>query len=133
MTAQQAGLLAKAERSIRVARMLLDTGDTDFSVSRSYYAMFYLAEALLLGEGQSFSSHGAVLSALGRLFAATGRIPKHIHLYMHRAYETREIGDYHIANEIAEEVAATQVARAEEFQAVVRRMLLEETEQPTDA
>lgn len=95
--------------------------------------MFYLAEALLLGEGEKFASHGAVLSALGRLFVSSGRLPKHIHQYLHRAYETREIGDYHIANEIAEDVAATQVARAEEFLALVSQMLAEGTQSSPDA
>ncbi|MEI6501956.1 MAG: HEPN domain-containing protein [Armatimonadota bacterium] len=133
MTDQQAGLIAKAERSIRVAEMLVGTGDTDFSVSRSYYAMFYLAEALLLGEGERFSSHGAVLSALGRRFAVTGRIPKHVHQHMHRAYEAREAGDYHIANEIADDVASTQVERAREFLALVKRMLDPDDEATSEA
>ena len=39
-------LIIKAERSVRIARSLLSSGDYDFSVSRAYYAMFYCAEAL---------------------------------------------------------------------------------------
>ena len=55
--------------------------------------------------------------------------PKHVHQHLHRAYETREIGDYHIANEISDEVASTQVARAEEFLALVKQMLSDAPEQ----
>ncbi|MBI3322995.1 MAG: HEPN domain-containing protein [Candidatus Omnitrophica bacterium] len=40
-------LLQKASRSIRAAERLLQEGDVDFAASRAYYALFYLAEALL--------------------------------------------------------------------------------------
>jgi len=40
-------LLAKAERYIRSAQLLAQHGDLDSSASRLYYAMFYMAEALL--------------------------------------------------------------------------------------
>lgn len=39
-------------------------GFYDFAVSRAYYTMFYVAEALLDQEGLSFSSHAAIISAL---------------------------------------------------------------------
>ena len=49
MTAEQLALVQKAERSIRGARVLMEDGLHEFAVSRAYYAMFYLAEALLFG------------------------------------------------------------------------------------
>ena len=39
-------LLGKAERSIAAAETLLPS-DPDFAAARAYYAMFYVAEALL--------------------------------------------------------------------------------------
>ena len=72
MTAEQAGLLAKEGRSIRSARLLLTDGDYDTPVSRGYYAMFYVAEALLLARGLAFSKHSAVIGAFGKEFARTG-------------------------------------------------------------
>jgi len=48
-------LIIKAERSVRIARSLLSSGDCDFSVSRAYYAMFYRAEALLPTNDLRFS------------------------------------------------------------------------------
>ena len=130
MTPQQEGLLLKARRSIEAAQLLLDHEDTDFSVSRSYYAMFYLAEALLLGKGLEFSSHGAVLAALGKHFSAPGLIPRHVHQYLHRAFDARQIGDYRIPNEIAQDVAATQISRAKEFLAVVEELLRDRPAHP---
>lgn len=45
-------LLAKARESITAANELLRNNHQDFAASRAYYAMFYVAEALLLDKGQ---------------------------------------------------------------------------------
>lgn len=44
--------------------------------SRAYYAMFYLAQAFRLEKQLEFSSHAGVISAFGREFGKTGRIPR---------------------------------------------------------
>jgi uncharacterized protein (UPF0332 family) len=54
-------LLDKARRSLRAAERLLDGNDHDFAISRAYYAMFYAAQALLLGRGIRRSKHAGVL------------------------------------------------------------------------
>ncbi|MGP1385988.1 MAG: HEPN domain-containing protein [Thainema sp.] len=56
MTSEQQFLITKAERSLEAANQLMQQGFHDFAVSRAYYAMFYVAEALLDQEGLSFSS-----------------------------------------------------------------------------
>ena len=55
MSPEQAALLHKAQESQRAARLLADQGFYDFAVSRAYYAMFYIVEAFLLGEGLAFA------------------------------------------------------------------------------
>jgi uncharacterized protein (UPF0332 family) len=55
MTSDQEALLEKAEASLKAASLLVTGEFYDFAASRSYYAMFYAAEALLLGEGLTFS------------------------------------------------------------------------------
>jgi uncharacterized protein (UPF0332 family) len=62
MTREQAALLKKARDSLRGAKLLAEDGLHDFAASRAYYTMFYVAEALLLGEGLSFSKHTAVIA-----------------------------------------------------------------------
>ena len=66
MTSDQAALLRKAHTSLRAARLLAKDQLYDFAVSRAYYTMFYMAEALLLGQGLSYSKHSAVLAAFWR-------------------------------------------------------------------
>ncbi len=82
MTPSIQGLLNKAGRSLEAAKTLKAEGFTEFAVSRAYYAMFYVAEALLEREGLSFSRHSAVISALGERFARTNRIPKDYHRHL---------------------------------------------------
>jgi uncharacterized protein (UPF0332 family) len=56
MTREQAVLMKKAYDSLRGAKLLARDGLHDFAASRAYYTMFYVAEALLLGEGLSSRS-----------------------------------------------------------------------------
>ena len=48
-------LMQKAERSLKVSRDLIESGNYDFALSRAYYAMYYAATALLLTKDMKFS------------------------------------------------------------------------------
>ncbi len=54
MTPDGERLLEKASRAVAAAEKLLDAGDTEFAVGRAYYAMFYVATALLDERGLQF-------------------------------------------------------------------------------
>ena len=82
MTPEQSALLSKAYDSVRAAKLLSDARLYDFAVSRAYYAMFYVAEAFLLGIGLSFSRHAGVIAAFGERFAKTGIVPVELHRYL---------------------------------------------------
>jgi uncharacterized protein (UPF0332 family) len=82
-------LLAKAERYIRSAQVLVHHGDLDSAASRLYYAMFYIAEALLAARGLSFSSHSAVISAYGQHFARTQVMDPRFHRALLTAFSQR--------------------------------------------
>ena len=115
MTDEQRDLLAQAHDSIGAARVLLETGYPGFSVSRSYYAMFYLAEALLLTQNLSFSKHSAVISAFGRHFAKTGVVPGEYHRFLAEAQSLRHSGDYGQRKSVTSEQAQEQIGRAQQF------------------
>ena len=51
MTERQVHLLEKARQKLAASRSLLEHGFPEVSVSRAYYARFYIAEAFLDGEG----------------------------------------------------------------------------------
>ena len=75
MTEDQQELLEKARSSLDAAKWLLKGTYPDFAASRVYYAMFYVAQAVLEGEGLAFSKHSAVIAAFGQHFARTGKVP----------------------------------------------------------
>jgi uncharacterized protein (UPF0332 family) len=87
-------LIERAERYLKSAEMLLEEGDYESSVSRTHYAMFYSAQAMLLTKNLSFSSHKSVISAFGEHFVKTGIFPREMGRELNRAFEKRQIGDY---------------------------------------
>ncbi len=123
MTPEQEALLIKAQDSVRAASLLADAGLYDFAVSRSYYAMFYVAEAFLLGAGLAFSRHAGVIAAFGERFAKTGHVPVEFHRYLIEGQDKRNVGDYQIGPGLTAEQATEQIARAEQFLSLARRQL----------
>ncbi len=91
-------LMNRADRFIESAGILLDSGDYESSVSRTYYAMFYSVEALLLTKGMSFSSHKGVISAFGEHFIKTGVFPREMGRELNLAFQKRQLGDYEYAS-----------------------------------
>jgi uncharacterized protein (UPF0332 family) len=123
LTPDQAGLLRKAGESLRAAQLLAHEGLPDFAASRAYYTMFYVAEALLLGEGLSFSKHTAVIAAFGERFAKTGRVPPEFHHFLIDGHDRRHVGDYEIGPSLTAAEATEQIERASKFIDLARRML----------
>lgn len=122
MTPEQRALLQKAEENLSAARLLLHHGRAEPAASRAYYVMLYVAEALLLGEGLTFSKHSAVHAAFGRHFAKTGRVPAEFHRYLIRAQEVRHIADYS-TTAVSPTDAAEQADRAERFVTLANDLL----------
>jgi len=123
MNDEQQALFQKAKESLRAARLLADEEFWDFSVSRAYYAMFYVAEAFLLGEGIAYSKHSAVISAFGQRFAKTGLVSLDFHRYLIDAEDSRHVGDYDIKSKLTSEDAALHIRHAEEFILLAERTL----------
>lgn len=123
MTEDQEELLLKAQQSLAAAQLLLGNEFTDFAASRAYYAMFYAVEALLEGDGLSFSSHSGVISAFGREFARTNRVPAKFHRYLIEAQNLRTTGDYGQFNAVDQTQASQIVEQSEELLAMVQSLI----------
>ena len=115
MSKETSSLLNKARESVKAARLLAEQGHHDFSVSRSYYAMFYVAEAILLKEGQAFSKHSGVISAFGKLLVKTGKVPEEFHRFLIEGFDHRTTGDYDAESGFNKKEADDQIANAERF------------------
>lgn len=108
-------LLKKATESIKASRLLFQEGLFDFAASRAYYAMFYLAEAILLTKGLSFSKHKAVISSFGKEFIKTGLVADKFHQYLIDAFQKRRIGDYGVFEHLTPSEVKKLTEEAERF------------------
>jgi uncharacterized protein (UPF0332 family) len=113
----------KAVESIEVAEMLIQQGYYDISASRSYYAMFYLAEVLLFTKGLAYSSHSAVIAAFGKEFAKPNLLAPEHHRNLRDGFETRQIGDYSLDACVSEEKARNVLNWAKEFLVAAKEYL----------
>jgi uncharacterized protein (UPF0332 family) len=86
--------LEKAAAAIEAARLLADEGFHDAAADRAYYAMFFAVEGLLSERDLSFSRHGAVHGAFGRLFAKTGELDPKYHRWLLEAFDARQTATY---------------------------------------
>lgn len=121
MNEEVAGLLSKADRSVAAATTLLRTGDADFAASRAYYAMFYIAEALLLSQGLSFST--GVQAAYGKHFAKSAELDPKYHRWMLEAFAARIAGDYGVDMVLAPADVEETIQRARSFFEAARQYL----------
>lgn len=112
---EQAFLATKAKESLQAAQLLSDQQMYGFAASRAYYSMFYIAQALLIGENLTFSSHSAVIGTFGRIFAKTKRLDPKFHRYLIDAAQTRADGDYSTTHTVTAGEAFEAIAHAEEF------------------
>lgn len=124
MSGDTAALLEKAGESVAAARLLAEKAYYDFAASRAYYAMFYVAEAFLTSLGQSYSSHGGVVSAFGREFAKTAKLDSKFHRWLIDGQDIRNVGDYGLGRGISREQALELIDQAAEFTETGRSRLL---------
>lgn len=115
MNEEQFLLLKKARESIKAAKLLSNNDLPDFAIARAYYAMFYVAEAFLLQEGLTYSSHAGVISAFGKIFAKTKRIPVDFHRNLIEAQQKRTEADYNLKTDISREKAEDIINKAEKL------------------
>ncbi len=120
-----ANSIKKAEKFLQTAELVLEHGDFDTCVSRCYYAMYYLVEAVLLTEEIKTSSHKGVISSFGQFFIKTGVFDRELGKAINEAYDKRLYGDYSIGFAITKTKAEKQLKVAKEFVAELKEFLKE--------
>lgn len=116
-------LLDKARRALGAAEALLDHGDADFAVGRTYYAMFYVTEALLHEKDLRSRKHAGVIALFGETFAKTGAMDAKFHRWLLDAFDKRILADYGVEAVLTREDSAQMIAQAREFLEAARRFL----------
>ena len=123
MTTEQRELLSQAQASLQAAKILDAAGHHGFAVSRAYYTMFYVIQALLLGKRLAFSKHSGVHAAFGEHFVKAGIVPSTFHTSLIQAFELRHVGDYGRGRSVTRTESAEQISRAQEFLDLAARLI----------
>ncbi len=116
-------LLAKSLDAIEAAEGLLNMGKNEIAAGRAYYAMFYIAEALLAEKDMQFNQHGQVIGAYGLHFAKTRELDPKFHRWLADAFDTRIVGDYDVDTDISAGLVAEMVNQARDFLAAAQAYL----------
>ena len=120
-------LLEKSARAVRAAEILLREGDLDAAAGRAYYAMFYVAEALLFEKGLQFRKHSGVHSAFGEHFAKAGTLDSKFHWWLLNASDKRIQADYGVDAVLSGEDAELVLVQARGFLGEALRLLGDST------
>lgn len=107
--------LEKAEEKIAAAEHLLEGGYHEDSISRSYYAMYHSAKALLESEDIGAKTHSGLIRMIGKEFVKPGRLEESLGKAFSIAEEDREVADYDIKIEFSEDEAEERIEEAEKF------------------
>lgn len=107
--------IEKAEKFLGTAEQALKTGDYDSSVSRCYYAMFFMAEAALLTKKITAYSHKGVISKFGEHFVKTKILDRNLGKSLNDAYDKRLVGDYGVGFTVTEQQAKDLLKTAQDF------------------
>ena len=120
---ESASLLIRARKYLDSAELLLNAGDFESSVSRSYYAMYFMLQSALLHEGVSASTHKGTISRFGDRFVKSGVFPKSVARSIAVAFEKRQLGDYESALVIERDEAEGVLASARETVTLIANWL----------
>jgi uncharacterized protein (UPF0332 family) len=112
-----------ARRALQSAQLMLMDGDWVGSINRSYYAVFYAANALLKLEGEQRSKHSHVIALFRQRYVKTGLIEKEYSDIYGEAFDNRIESDYDLG-EAPTQASAEEIGRgAEQFVSRVQRLL----------
>ncbi len=97
--ASAAAYLAKPERCLASARMLLEIADSEGAVNRAYYAMFDAAHAALWAVGLEsettiIKSHASLIAQFGKHLVLSGRLDGKYGRALNQVEHVRQLADY---------------------------------------
>jgi hypothetical protein len=107
--------MESAREKLNAAEDLLEKHHYKDSVSRSYYAIFTAARALLATKHLDSSKHSGVIALFNQHFVKNGVVPKVASKWLERAKLYREQADYGDFYVVSAQEAEAQIQSAREF------------------
>jgi len=116
--------LENAKEKLNSAEVLLREKLFKDSLSRSYYAMFSAARALLATKELDSSKHSGVISLFNQQFLKTNIMDRKIGKKLSEAKDFREAGDYEDFFVVSKADAERQIKNAKDFIKEAEEILL---------
>lgn len=116
-------LLNKSDEFLADAFVLLQNNGFSSTVSRSYYAMFHAAQAMLLTENVVAHTHKGVVLNFSHIFVKSGRFDLLLGKSFAKIQDKREQSDYEIGFRATFEQANDVYITAIEFVKQVKKEL----------
>ena len=120
--------LTRAKKALLAANILLEKDLLEDSVSRAYYAVLHAAKAALAISEIEADTHSGVRRMFGLHLVKTGKMERDYAKILTAEQEDRELSDYEIDIDIAEERARQRVREAEKFVQRVEKYLQDYSE-----
>ncbi|MEM9264059.1 MAG: HEPN domain-containing protein [Cyanobacteria bacterium P01_F01_bin.13] len=124
MKSEQKQRLLNAKENIKAAQLLAHSHFYDISISRAYYAMLYLAEALLLEQATTIpTQHEAVNSLFAEKFSDQSPLFQPYGSYLNDGLEAKFRADYAHGEKATLVDAKQHINRARAFLDLTRHYL----------
>ena len=107
--------MQNSKEKLSSAKILFENGKFKDSISRSYYAMFTAARALLATKHLDSSKHTGVVSLFNQHFVKEGIVTNELGRILMKGKDLRQDGDYKDFIETSMEEAQEQYNDAEKF------------------
>jgi uncharacterized protein (UPF0332 family) len=107
--------MQNCKEKLSSAKILLENGKFKDSISRSYYAMFTAARALLATKHLDSSKHTGVVSLFNQHFVKQGIVTNDLGRMLMKGKDLRQDGDYKDFVETSMEETQEQYNDAEKF------------------
>jgi uncharacterized protein (UPF0332 family) len=107
--------MQNSKEKLSSAKILLENGKLKDSISRSYYAMFTAARALLATKHLDSSKHTGVVSLFNQHFVKEGIVANDLGRILMKSKDLRQDGDYKDFIKISMEEAQGQYNDAVQF------------------
>jgi hypothetical protein len=108
-------LFRRAEEALKSAKILLEHGKFEDSISRAFYAMFNAARALLYSKGLEVRTHKGAISLFGEHFVKKGILSSEYADIFRKAFDLRQKSDYDPYTQFSQEIAEETISNAERF------------------
>jgi uncharacterized protein (UPF0332 family) len=111
--------IGKAKTYLNDADLLISNSSYESAVSRAYYAMYFMLNAILFIHDIDTKTHQGAIMMFGKHYVKTGIFDKKFNNILTNALNQRIVGDYDIEQSIEFELAQDIVNDAHTFIAKV--------------